>query len=276
MRMSKHLKDKAFKKIFVASDFHSLFLDKRAFEVFLACYTENDADELILNGDILDLPMLMRADKQKIYGRGDVPTFTFLEEVEFTIENILEPLRKAKKHCPILYKIGNHESRAINILRGNSPGLEELVEAGIRKDRMRFESLLELDRLGIELSFGEEGTGVDFRRMRGTRAAILHGVKTNANRLQANLRYYLCSGTSGHTHKMSSAEMPYYGGTFRWVESGCLRTIHNVEYMPHGADPGWQHGFVTIWQHKDTGQTFVKGHEISNYRVEFHGEEYKA
>ena len=267
-------KEKAFKKIFVASDFHSLFLDKRAFEVFLACLSENEADEIILNGDVMDIPMLMRADKQKIIRTA--PSFSFLEEVEFTIHEILEPIRKAHKKTPIVYKVGNHEDRAIRILRGNAPGLEQLVEAGIRKDRMRFESLLELDRLGIELSMGENGTGVDFRRMRGTRAAILHGARTSANRLKQNLAYYLCSGTSGHTHKMSSAEFPYYGGTFRWVESGCLRTIHNIEYMPHGADPGWQHGFVTIWQHRDTGQTFVKGHEISNYKLEFHGQTYEA
>jgi hypothetical protein len=122
----------------------------------------------------------------------------------------------------------------------------------------------------------EEEGHVDYFRRRGSRFAVLHGTKTAKTRCEQYLRHFLCSGTSGHTHKLTRTTIPYYGGHFTWAESGCLRTIRKVEYLPGGHDPGGQHGFVTLWIDQDTGAMFLKGHEITDYRCEFQGVIYKA
>lgn len=260
-----------FVKYWVISDLHSVYLDRKAFQVFLQAYQESECDKLILNGDVLDFPMLMSDTKQKLLQGED--RFTFLQEIDFTVETILQPLRKAKKNIPIIFKPGNHEDRAIRILLGNLPGLQQLVEASTKRGSLRLEDLLRFGELGIGMSRGDKRNGrdtdVDFLRNMGGRAAILHGTLTAKSRLKTYLTHFLCSGTSGHTHRMDSERLPWYGGVFSWVESGCLCRLNAVEYMPLGKDPGWQHGFVTIWISKKTGEVFVKGHEIKNYVLEY-------
>lgn len=275
--MSCHYNPRDYLKYWIISDLHSVYLDKRAFSVFLQAYQGNESDGLYVNGDLLDFPMLMSEGKQKLLQGED--RFTFLDEIDFTVENILKPLRKAKK-APIIFKPGNHEDRAIRILLGNLPGLQQLVEASSKRGTLHLDELLEFDKLDITLSRGDKRNGretdVDFLRKTGGRAAILHGTATNKQRLQSYLRYFLCSGTSGHTHKMDSERLPWYGGVFTWQESGCLCRLNAVEYLPIGKDPGWSHGFSTIWINKQTGEVFVKGHPIQNYTVEYRGKIYSA
>lgn len=272
--MSKRYDPRDFTKIWVISDLHSIYLDHKAFKVFLQAYQENEADALILNGDILDFPMLMSDSKHKLLPGEE--RLSFLEECDYAVENILKPLRKAHGKNMVIFKPGNHEDRAIRILLGNLPGLQQLVEASSKRGTMHLDDLLRFDELDIEMSRGEKRNGrdtdVNFIRKMGGGAAVLHGTAANKQRLQAYLRYFLCSGTSGHTHKMDSERLPWYGGVFTWVESGCLCRLNAVEYLPIGKDPGWQHGFATIWISKTNGEVFVKGHPIQNYTVEYRGQ----
>jgi hypothetical protein len=196
------------------------------------------------------------------------------EEIDFTVTNILKPLRKALgKKVPIIFKPGNHESRIMRINANNAIGLREMVMAGLKRDRMRLDSMLHFKELGIEMDRGEQrrghNTDATFLQKKGDRGCLIHGYLTGANCLKKYLLTYLCSGTSGHTHSMRREVLSWYGGEYVWQESGCLCRKTNVEYLPIGKHATWTHGFVTMWRNKYDGQLFIKGHEIRDYTLEY-------
>lgn len=274
--MTKRYDQKDFFKHVVISDIHAspVMADLRAFNTFLAAFAENPCDTLTINGDLLDLAQLMDKGK-RVERRKDFVQPTLAEEIDFCVDNVLKPLRKAQPKISFVFKPGNHETRLIRALAGNTEGLRELVQTAYKRKSLDLEDLLHFDDLKIEMSYGEKN-GVDFFRLNGGRAAVLHGVKTNKTRMKHYLGFFLCSGTSGHTHKLETEKWPWYGGQYTWAESGCLCRIEDIPYLPEGSDPGWAHGFTTIWQHKVTGETFVKNHPIQNYTLEYHGKVYEA
>jgi predicted phosphodiesterase len=270
--------ERDFFKPWVISDLHGFYVDKKAFSCVLQAMSENPVDVLYINGDLLDLPWLMSEGKHKFSAEEDHVTVD--EEIDFTVDHILKPLRKVLgKKVPIIFKPGNHEDRLLRMNASNTIGLREIVTAGLKRDRMKLTSMLRFDDLGITLDRGEKKQGRDtdttFLRKRGDRGALIHGYLTAQNRLKKYLDTYLCSGTSGHTHAMKRETKPWYGGEFVWQESGCLCRMVNVEYLPIGKDTTWTHGFVTIWVNKYDGQLFVKGHEIKDYTLEFKGQIYE-
>lgn len=264
-------------KNWVISDIHGVYCDVEAFSCFLQAASENKVDRLFINGDLLDLPWLMSADKHKF--SLDDEHVSVDEEIDFVVANILKPIRKALgKKVPIVFKAGNHEDRLLRINANNSIGLREIVTAGLKRDRMQLTSMLQFQELGITLDRGEKQRGrhteTTFLQKRGDRGAMIHGYLTGQNRLKKYLDTYLCSGTSGHTHAMKSETKSWYGGEYIWQESGCLCRKVGVEFLPIGKHATWTHGFVTIWVNKYDGRLFIKGHEIKDYELEFKGQIY--
>jgi len=67
---------------------------------------------------------------------------------------------------------------------------------------------------------------------------VIHGVKASQGVAKQNLIRY-GSGTSGHSHRMNSFCQVMHGKLQGWFESGCLRTVKDVEYLPMGDRPDW-------------------------------------
>ena len=270
--MTKLYTERDWQKIGVVSDLHGFYCDLAALSCVLQVAKEHPFDEWYINGDLLDLPWLMAKDKHKF--SLDDEHVSVDEEIEFTVEHILRPLRKALgKKTPIIFKPGNHEDRLLRINANNSVGLREIVQAGLKRDRMHLTSMLRFDELGITLDRGEKKNGrhtdATFLQKHGDRGCLIHGYLTGQNCLKKYLATYLCSGTSGHTHSMRREVLNWYGGEYVWQESGCLCRKTNVEFLPIGKHATWQHGFVTIWRNKYDGQLFIKGHEIKDYTLEY-------
>jgi len=269
--------EKDFDKTVVISDLHGFYLAKDAYSCVLQALDDNPSDQVIINGDLLDLPWMMAENKHKFH--TDEEHVTLAEEIDFTVVNILKPLRKAVgKKTRIIFKPGNHEDRLFRINANNMPGLREYVQAGIKLDRMKIESMLQFKELGIEMDRGERkdgrNTDTTFLQKRGDRGCLIHGYLTGQSCLKKYLLTYLCSGTSGHTHSMRREVLSWYGGEYVWQESGCLCRKVGVEFLPIGKHATWTHGFVTMWRNKYDGQLFIKGHEIKDATLEFKGKIY--
>lgn len=264
--MKEYLKDA------VLSDLHGYYCDFEAYSCVLQALSEYEVDRVFINGDLLDLPWLMSPDKHKFGLTED--HISVDEEMTVVVEKILKPLRKAiGKKIPIIFKPGNHEDRLLRINASNAVGLREIVLAGLKRDRMRPESMLQFKELGIVVDRGEKKNGRDtdttFLQKTGDRGCMIHGYLTGQNCLKKYLLTYLSSGTSGHTHSMRREVLSWYGGEYVWQESGCLCRKVNVEFLPIGKHATWTHGFVTMWRNKYDGQLFIKGHEIRNYTLEY-------
>jgi len=262
--------DRRFEKVAIISDLHSVLMDRDAFSVFKQIYAENDFHRLVINGDLVDLPMLSSHTKKLDLIKPMAPEEVSLEdELDFTTDEILRPLNKAKKgKVPILIRLGNHDRRALRVLSSDASVLSKVLKQVARRGSPRLEDLLGLKEFNAEVSYKE-------RDYLWHRFCLFHGQRTNVNRCRDNF-YDFGQGTSGHTHKLAKYERQTDYGTAKWVESGCLRTITRIEYMDEGHLPNWQHGFVTVWFCKKSGEMYVKQHEIERGRCEFNGTVYSA
>lgn len=263
-------KSNGWERILIFSDTHSVFLDRKAWNVFLKVCEDYKPDRVIGNGDIIDcVGISEHANKLSSHSPEVIDEFPFAYELDFTRKEILEPLRRAVgPKCKIELRLGNHEMRFIRPNRANATALSDILDTCVKRRATRLEDLLRLDspKIRATLSYNASDT------LYGT-FTIIHGVKTNAGAAKANLLRY-GSGTSGHSHRGNVAGQKMRGMQAGWWESCCLRKIENVEYLPHGDSPDWVQGFLSLTINKRTGKFFCKQHLIINGETEFNGKLY--
>lgn len=270
-------KSSQFLKVCVVSDLHGPYLNEDAFSVFLQAYKETDFDQLVILGDLIDAQRVSSHPQRfEIMNPVKPKSMDFHEEVEFTVESILRPIRKAKPKVPILFIPGNHERRVIRALKSGGPAIEQLYEASARTRRsVHLDDLLCFEEFGIKLTFGEDNYGVHYLRHKGATVAMLHGYKTNKTRLANYLDYFQCHVLSGHTHKGDHITRATRHGELVACETMCMRTIKGIEYMDEGHDPGWKNGFVSVWI-QDNGRVFIRQHEIERGELMYHGSLFRS
>lgn len=257
-------------RILIFSDTHSTFLCRKSWNIFLQVVEDYHPDRVIGNGDILDCTSISdHASKVAHFNPEVLADYSFDYELEFTFNEILKPLRKAMgKEARLQLRLGNHEIRFLLPKRANAAALAEIHETCVKRRATHLEDLLKLDKVGATLSYN----GADV--LYGT-FTLIHGVKTNAGAAKANLMR-LGSGSSGHSHRSNGHTQVMHGKLQGWQESGCLRTIKNIEYLPHGDQPDWSNAFQTLTINKNTGTFFLKTHLIIGGKCEFNGKLYSA
>lgn len=255
-------------RILIASDLHSVFLDKRCWDIFLQVCRDYQPDRVILNGDTLDCTSISEhVRKIEAHSPEVLEDYSFGYELDFTYDHILKPLRKAVGKGKIQLRLGNHSIRFLRPNRANAHALAEIHETCVKRRATQLEDLMKLDKVGASLSYN----AVDV--LYGT-FTLIHGVKTGGGAAKANLLRY-GSGTSGHSHRANSFTQVMHNQLQGWWESCCLRTIKNVEYLPHGDQPDWANGFLSLTINKQ-GTFFCKTHLIVGYKCEFNGKIYSA
>jgi hypothetical protein len=109
----------------------------------------------------------------------------------------------------------------------------------------------------VDATLSYNGVDVLYRNF-----TLVHGIKTGQGAAKANLLQY-GSGMSEHTHWANSWSQVLNGRLQAWLESGCMRTIDNIEYLPHGDKPDWANSFVSLTIHRETGTFFAKTNSSS-------------
>lgn len=258
-------KGKGLYRILVLSDIHGVFIDHKAWEVVLAIIANNTFDEIILNGDILDFPLISRFDK-KLFDIPILKNYSETLEIEFTKQVILQPLKDLAPESRIIFRLGNHEER---LTEGKySVAAERIAKVFKNYNTSELDQMLELDKIGIE--YDPSNVRNYFNQF-----DVVHGLSLSKNAPGKNIYEYMGSGTSGHSHRMNSTYIRNKHNSYVWVESGCLRTVDNVEYIPTAKVADWMQGFVTVVFDRDTDLFYVKSHPIIEGTCEFNGIVYK-
>jgi len=259
-------------RLLIFSDTHSVFLDRKAWKVFLQACELYKPDRVIGNGDILDcVGISEHAHKLDHLNPGIVEEYPFGYELDFTIEEILKPLRKAiGKDAKILLRLGNHCIRFLKPNRANAKALGDILDTCVKRKETTLEGLLKLSSPKINAHLSYNGVDTLYNSF-----TLVHGVKTSPTAAKQNLMKY-GSGTSGHTHRSNSWTQTIGGKLQGWYESGCMRTIKNIEYLPHGEQPEWANAFLSLVINKQTGTFFCKTHHIISGKCEFNGEVFSA
>lgn len=252
-------------KLLVLSDLHGVFLDDKAWKIVLEVVKNNQFDEIVLNGDILDFPLISKHDK-KLFDIPAMQNYSEVLEIEYTKEAILKPLREAAKDSHIIFRLGNHEER---LTQGKyTVAAERLAKLFKYYNSSELDEMLDLKSMNIEYDPTEVRSYFD-------KFDVVHGLSLAKTAPRNNINMYMGSGTSGHSHRLNSTYVRNKKSPYMWIESGCLRTIDNVEYLNTAMIADWMQGFVTVTFDTDSDNFFAKTHPIVNGSCEFNGIIYK-
>lgn len=167
-----------------------------------------------------------------------------------------------------MLRIGNREFQFTRPNRAKAAAIGEILQVQNRRKAQKLEDLLRLDKYNAYLSYNAQD------RLYGS-FTVIHGDKLSQAAAKANLLKY-GSGTSGHTHRANAFVQVLMGGIQGWWESGCLRKLTDVEYLPFGVIPDWIHALLTLYINRHTGLFFCKPHFIIDYKCEFEGQLFVA
>lgn len=224
------------------SDTHAPFHDRRCIALAAARTAFLKPAIVIYGGDILDCYLEGRF--VRVGSRITKMTQEIAGAVE-VLDTIAAAAPKAKKY----YIEANHEFRhkiAIATM-GQVPGYLE-----------------DYPGLSLESALGLKERGIQYIHSKGGNASIkigpllfAHGERYGTNPARMELMDNLCSGVSGHVHRMTEARISSStsGVDWKWLTSGCLS-------MPaHYKDRTNEHlGFVSGWLDEEEN-TFHLQHE---------------
>lgn len=244
-----------------------MFLDRRAWKIFLQACELYKPDRVIGNGDIIDcVGISEHAHKLNHLSPGTIEEYPFEYELDFTVEEILKPLRKAVgRNSKILLRLGNHEMRFLRPNRANAKAVSDILDTMVKRGQTTLEGLLKLSSPNINATLSYNGVDTLYGTFN-----IIHGVKTSPTAAKQNLQRY-GSGTSGHSHRANGWVQILNGELAGWQESGCLRTTKNIEYLTHGEQPDWCNAFQSLRINKKTGKFFLQTHKIIGGECDFNG-----
>jgi hypothetical protein len=229
--------DKKLYRVLFFSDPHGWLADQRALRCINSVLKANKVNEVCINGDVVDMPYISR-HTGKLYDDGILNGYSEIKEIEYTKEQILNPLRLSTD-AEIRIRIGNHCERVTNPLNIGQSQLARLAILYKHFQTTEFDVMLDIKKDGWVYDPSPVYTYFD-------KFDVCHGLSLAKNAPEMNIREYMSSGASGHTHRLH----PYYKTNrkkpYVWCEMGHTRIGEQVEYFPTGKIPDWQQGFVMV------------------------------
>lgn len=265
--MERVIHDKGEYKVMLTSDSHGWLADLTAHRTVNKILQDNHFDEVVLNGDGLDLPFLS-AHTPKLFQDGILRGYSEVEEIRYCREQLLAPMRHSTK-AKIRYRLGNHDERItkpFNISKGQLARLAVLYK---HHESTSLSSILGLDDLGIDYDPSNIFSYFNIFE-------IVHGLSLAKNAPERNIISYQGSGSSGHDHRLGLKYFTTRKGTYVWLTTGCLRLKEQVEFFPTAVIPDWQQGIGTATFYKRGNEIFFVAnvHPILNGRTNFNGKFY--
>lgn len=228
--------------------------DEKALDVALQIIRDVQPDEVLLNGDNLDLPQF-----SKFNNLGDL---TFAETLNPTLDyvhNLLAQIRANAPNTKITYLEGNHEIRLRRYIQQYAKEVLNVRQAG-QGDRLLTVQFL-LNLAGVECDYVSGYPGG--RYFINDRLSVVHGniVRPAGQSAAAYVKNYEDSVLFGHIHRKELAHRTAQRGrTARYLIAqsfGCLARIDGiVPSYGSGVDEtddrhvtnyeNWQHGLGLI------------------------------
>jgi hypothetical protein len=236
------------KTVVVVSDHHAPFEDRDLHSCFLQYLRDEEPDEGIVNGDLLDFHTISRHRSRDGFA---APANECLQAGY----NILADYRTASPKTRWTLKKGNHCQRLEDSIVDNVCGLHRLTIPGDDVPALSFRRLLRLDELGIDYVDADW----DMAKVRvSSKLSVRHGPATGKAATQRLLDKFSMSVIQGHTHRLSltfrtehSDDEDVPTSTRMGAEGGCMCQVH--EGLGYTDSPDWNQGFLTahVWPNDD-------------------------
>jgi hypothetical protein len=169
------------------------------------------------------------------------------------IDEVTKYLGAIRKYCPksrIILLKSNHTDRLKKYLWKKAPELESLRA-------LEFKELLKLDEYKIE--YMNDFSYQDFLFKHGD---IIR--QESAMTAKYELKKEGVSGCSGHTHRLGVHYKTLRGGSYVWVEAGCLCKL-DAEYIEGTAD--WQQGVAMVSFKPNSKHFIAQVYPIIDYQI---------
>ena len=192
--------------------------------------------KILIIDEVIDAYALSRFNKDPRRG------LDFQDEIDKT-RAVLGKIRNALPDTEIKMVESNHDLRLQKYLAKKAPELCYL-------DNLSLYSLLDLGRYSITYLKDFEFRNILFKH--GNIVRKDSGMTARAQQTKEGM-----SGASGHSHRLGAYFRTIRGGSYVWLEGGCMCNINEVEYIEGTAD--WQNGFVgfTFEDGKDRFYPFI-------------------
>jgi len=257
--------DKPF-KVLIFSDPHGWLADLKALRCINKVLQKNRFDEVVINGDLVDLPYISR-HTQKLFQEGILNGYTEVGEMEYTRDQILKPLRLSTD-AKIRIRLGNHDERITKPNMLSDKQLQKLAILYKHYQTTKFEEMLGVDSgQGYIYDPADVHTYYD-------KFHLVHGLSLSQNASEKNIQEYMGSGSSGHTHRLGVYVKTNKKAPYVWLQSGHTRIGEEVEYFPTGKIPNWQQGFNVVTFYRIDGEMFFHWEctQIISGRCMYNGE----
>ena len=259
-------------------DFH----DKTAMEIVQAIGREEQPDDIIIVGDLIDFPSISRFKQERAYEDTMTPS---LNEVH-------KFLAQLRANCPdanIVITEGNHELRLRNFIYNNARQLYGITRPGDEIPMLDIRNLLRLNELEIEYLDGYPNG----RHWLNDRLKVVHGntVKQLGKTVTNLIRNDDTSSIVGHIHRFEMATRTIPGrhagrlvmaasfGTLSRID-GAVPSVHsslNSEDEPMLHIEQWQQGAGWV-SYTPGDKPFdiqpIQIHTFDNYETRFGGKLY--
>jgi len=221
----------------IANDLHGSQMDKDAVAAFLADLKTWDADEIILNGDIVECGGFLAA----YHTLGYVAQTSYNYQDDIAAANwFLDEVAKAAPRAKILYIEGNHDQRIEKWAVDQT--IRNGRDAGFIAELLSPRTLLRLAERGID--YFEVGkvheAGLPPGWIKRGKCFFVHQLSGGKNAARASLMRTAGNVVYAHTHQEDSSTVVYPGiGMVKAWNPGCLCI----------QQPLWRHSDPTSWSH---------------------------
>ena len=224
----------------IANDVHGQMMDRPAVEAFLRDLKEWDADELVLNGDIVECGGFLAAH----HTLGYVAQTEYSWQQDIAAGNwLLDEIQKAAPRAKIHYIEGNHEDRIERWIVDQT--MRHTRDSEFLRTLLSPQVLLKLKDRGV--SYYRRGEhhiqGLPPGWIKLGKIFFVHELGGGKNAASAAVGRTAGNVVYAHTHQedTASAVLPGVGLVKAW-NPGCL--CQRQPLWRHSNPTGWSHGYA--------------------------------
>lgn len=246
------------RKVVICGDHHCPYVDWTLHGLFLEFLADEQPDEGVILGDLLDLSGISRHRRGKKKAPAEIN-----EELRCALK-VLQDYRHASPDTHWTLLPGNHDDRIDHLQIDNAHGIYGVAPGGGvtlegEKDEapaLAVRRLLYLDELGIDYIFEDWNRA---KHLLGRKLTLRHGYLSGKNASDNMLKKITRSTIQGHTHRMRFIYKTEHDehdedqptATRLAAEAGCMAEIKDS--LGYGDEEDWQQGFLLahLWEDGD-------------------------
>jgi predicted phosphodiesterase len=232
----------------IIGDHHAPHHDKTFHRLFCEWLADEQPDQVIVNGDLLDAATLSR--------HRLIPEGGYDNPINECLQAAYGILRDYREACDAEVSIqrGNHDERLEHALIDNLTALYRVRAANDEVPALSLQRLLRLDELGVTYHDEQPWDRSKITVLDNHRLAARHGLSTTRNATKKALTDLGGSTALGHSHRLSveyrTTWHPESGAETRLAaEAGCACEIEDGLGYISGGQPDWQQGFLIAKSH---------------------------